>query len=403
LRISRSAVAQLVCGVWLAGFVLAVPAPAREATLGKRLDAVIDQSIKDRTIVGTVVLILHDGKVVYHRAAGMADREAGRPMTEDAVLRIASMTKPIVSAATLKLVDEGKLGLDDAVSRWIPEFKPKLADGTEPAITVRHLLTHTAGLTYVFLEAKGGPYHRLGVSDGLDRSGFSLVENLRRIAAAPLLYKPGTSFSYSLATDVLGEVISRAAGAPLHVVVKRTVTVPLGMKDSGFVATEPARLTAAYAARIAQPLRMPEPFEFERIGGLRFSPSRALDESAYPSGGAGMVATARDYAAFLEALRKGGAPILPAERARAMVTDQLAGMGVPEAPGDGFGFGFGVITDAAAAKTPAHTGTFHWSGVWGTQFWVDPEARLTAVILTNTAGVRGKFFESVRDAVYAAP
>ena len=175
------------------GLAAALTSPASPATPSEpameprwnragALDAVILEAVSSGHIVGATVIAAKDGEIVYRRAAGFADRETRRPMTENEVCRLASMTKPIVCVTALALIDGGRLGLEDPVTQWLPEFRPKLPNGREPVITVRHLLTHTAGLTYGFLEAEDGPYHRLGVSDGLDHSGLSLEENLRRIA-----------------------------------------------------------------------------------------------------------------------------------------------------------------------------------------------------------------------------
>ena len=159
---------------------------APDRALVERLDAIVDEAIADRRIVGAIILVARDGRVVYRRAAGLADREAGRPMREDAVFRLASVSKPIVTAAAMRLIEQGTLALDDPVTKWLPDFRPALADGTRPVITVRHLLTHMSGLSYGFAEPPEHAYHRLGVSDGMDASEASLDENVRRIGQGPL-------------------------------------------------------------------------------------------------------------------------------------------------------------------------------------------------------------------------
>lgn len=179
-----------------------------------RLDKAIDGAIAEQRIVGAVVLVARDGRLVYHRAAGLADREAGRAMAEDGVFRLASLTKSMVAAAAMRLVEEGSLRLADPATRWLPGFHPALADGTQPVITVRHLLTHTGGLTYGFLEGPDHPYHRLGVSDGMDRASISLDENVDRLAKAPLSYRPGSSWRYSLSMDVLCALWQRLEALP---------------------------------------------------------------------------------------------------------------------------------------------------------------------------------------------
>ncbi|WP_264173776.1 serine hydrolase domain-containing protein [Pseudomonas chlororaphis] len=165
--------------------------------LGRRMDTAIERAIDQQRIVGTVVVVMRDGQVVYQRAAGFADREAARPMTGDTILRLASITKSMVSAVAMRLVEQGKLSLDDTVSQWLPDFRPRLADGTQPSITLKQLLTHTAGLSYGFLEAEHGAYRTAGVSDGLAEPGMSLEDNLKRIASVPLSYPPGTQWCYS--------------------------------------------------------------------------------------------------------------------------------------------------------------------------------------------------------------
>ncbi|WP_437915054.1 serine hydrolase domain-containing protein [Sorangium sp. So ce302] len=393
----------------------AAPAPAPPAVsaaarrdhgdepLRRRLDAVVEAAIAEGRIVGTVVVVARDGEVVYRRAAGFADREAGRPMREDTVFRLASLTKPIVSAAALALVDASALGLDDPVTKWLPAFAPRLADGRAATITVRQLLTHTAGLGYTFAEPPDGPYHRARVSDGLDQPGLSLDENLARIAQAPLLFEPGTAWGYSLATDVLGGVVAKAGGAPLPDVVRRLVTGPLGL-DASFTVGDPGRLAVPYGDASPRPARMADPQPVS-LGPatVTFSPSRALDPRSYPSGGAGMVGTADDYVRFLEVLRTGGGKILRPETAAAMTSNQTGQLKVQQAGGTwGFGFGAAVLTAPDPSTMPSAAGTWQWMGAYGNHFWVDPSAKLTVVVLTNTAfaGMVGEFPDAVRRAVY---
>ena len=387
---------------------LAAPPPvpvaaAPDAALAARLDKVIDTAVAEKRLVGTVVLVARDGKVVYHRAAGLADREANRPMREDALFRFSSVTKPFVSAAVMKLVEDGKLNLDDPVTKWLPDFRPKLADGTQPVITLGQLLNHTSGLTYGLAEKPSHPYHQLGVSDGIDNSGITLDENLRRLGQAPLAFPPGSAWRYSLAIDVLGSVLEKATGKPLPQVVAETVTDPLGLKDTGFVARDPARLTAAYYNAQPAPKRMTDNLDVP-IGptAIRFAPSRATDATAFPSGGAGMVGTAGDVLTLLETVRNGGAPILKASTVARMMKDQVGVQAATQGPGWGFGYGWAVLDDPAVGKTPQGVGTIAWGGVYGHNWFVDPKARLTVVIMTNTAfeGMNGPFTTEVRDAVY---
>ena len=184
--------------------------------LSARVDRAIDRALEDRRIVGTVVLVAERGDIVYRRAAGFADREAGRSLEENDIFLLASITKTIVTAAALRLVENGQMSVGDSVRRWLPEFTPHLVDGPAPEVTIHHLLTHSAGLTYVFIEPDEGPYHRLRISSGFDRTDIAdLDEFVRRLSAAPLTYEPGSGWGYSNAIDVLGAVIEKATGKPL--------------------------------------------------------------------------------------------------------------------------------------------------------------------------------------------
>ncbi|BDE06013.1 hypothetical protein WPS_12890 [Vulcanimicrobium alpinum] len=369
-----------------------------------RLDAAIDRALAERRIVGTVVVVAQGGAIVYERAAGFADREARSPVRMDTLFRLASLTKPIVSAAALALVDRGVLALDDLVARRLPAFAPHAIDGSAPPITLRHLLTHTAGLRYGFLQPPGSAYERAGISDGLDQPALPLDENLRRIASVPLQRQPGTRWEYSLATDVLGALLAATAGASLPDVVETFVTGPLELRDTAFAVRDVARLAVPYADDFPEPRRMREPdaVPFVTGGGmLRFSPARAFAPGAYPSGGTGMVGSARDLVRFFEAIRTDGAPILTPERARAMTSNQIGDLAVDlSGPGFGFGFGAAIVLDPAAARTPLSRGAFRWGGVYGNHWFVDPARQRTLVSLSNTSveGMAGRFALDVRDA-----
>ncbi|MGO4727821.1 MULTISPECIES: serine hydrolase domain-containing protein [unclassified Inquilinus] len=381
-------------------------APTADPALSRGIDAAIDRALAEKRIVGTVVLAAQDGQLVYRRAAGLADREAGRPVREDTVFLYASLTKPMVTAAALRLVEEGRVALADPVTKFLPDFRPKLADGSEPVITIHHLLTHTSGLIYSFAEPADGPYHRAGVSDGLDAPGRSFAENLRRIVSAPLAFAPGAAWSYSVALDVLGAALERAAGESLGELVRRRITEPLGLNDTGFAPPDRSRLAVAYADDEAGPVRMGEHHVIPAtrpFAGLSYAPGRIFDPASYPSGGAGMAGTAGDFLVFLEALRRGGAPILKPETVQAMATSQIPGLAMPESPGTTFGYGFALVTDPAAAGVPMTAGTWRWGGVYGHSWFVDPAKRLSVVGLTNTApeGMNGRFVAEMRAAIYA--
>jgi len=371
----------------------------------ERVSDCLERAVSDDRLVGGVVLVEKHGEVI-ETAAGFADREAGRKMTADAIFRYSSLTKPIVATATMTLVERGALQLDDPVTRWLPAFRPKLSNGDEPRIDVRHLLTHTAGLTYSMLQPEGGTYEKAGVSDGLDRSGLSMREELERLARVPLIYPPGTAWGYSVAYDVLGEVIARAAGATLPEVVAASVTRPLGMRDTAFSVVDPARLAVPYVS--GKPPRMmtdPDVVPFAPgTAGIRFSPSRIFDADSFASGGGGMAGTARDFLTLLTALQSDRAPILKPTTVRQMMSNQIGALRLTafQQPALGFGFGGAVLMDSALAGTPQATGTWQWGGVYGHHWYVDPVNRVTVIAMTNTAleGMVGGFVGELMAAVY---
>ena len=378
-----------------------------DPALAARIDAVLEQTLAEQRLVGAVVLVARGGRLVYHRAAGMADREAGRPMREDALFRLASVSKPIVSTAALVLLAQGRLALQQAVSHYLPHFRPRLADGTAAAITVRQLMTHTAGLSYRFFQPEDGAYARAGVSDGMDDSAVSLRDNLARIAAAPLLYPPGSEWKYSIATDVLGAVIEQVSGLPLPQAVAQLVTAPLGMLDTAFTARDPQRLTAVYANASPAPRRLASPDWIPFLdgsAGFHLAPERALDAAAYPSGGAGMVGSAGDLLRLLETLRQGGAPLLPAALVAQMSSNQIGELPMAFWPGRGFGLGITVLKDPAAAQSPESVGTWRMGGTYGHSWFVDPQRELSVVAFTNTAleGMAGAFVDQLCHAVYGS-
>ncbi|MBX5041678.1 beta-lactamase family protein [Rhizobium lentis] len=378
---------------------------SRHSSLATAVDAAITSALDDKRLVGTVVLVARDGEIAHRRAAGFADRESRLAMREDAIFRLASITKPIVTIAAMRLVEQGRIGLDDTVAKWLPDFRPRLPDGGEATILIRHLLTHTSGLGYSFSEEDGGSYITAGVSDGLDQPGLPLAENLRRIASAPLRFAPGSDWQYSVAMDVIGGVIEAETGMPLGEAVAELVTRPLGLVDTAFSVRDRGRLAAAYMDASPEPALMGEnAVVMSLMGPIRFAPNRIFNSASYHSGGAGMAGTASDVLAVLETIRKGGAPLLSSETIKMMTTDQAGGHRQQYEPGSGFGFGWSVITDPVAAGVPFPAGTLKWGGVYGHSWFIDPVNGLTVVALTNTTleGMWGKFTVDLREAIYAA-
>jgi CubicO group peptidase (beta-lactamase class C family) len=373
--------------------------------LNNRVDLVIDKAIENNKIVGTVTLASKGGQLIYNRVAGYSDREEKIKMRQDSIFRLASVTKPIVSAATLILVSKGIIRLDDPITKWLPDFQPRLANGEKPTITVRHLLTHTAGLTYGFLEPEGGgAYKKAGVSDGMDITGLSLGENLQRLSTAPLLYTPDTKWGYSIAIDVLGAVISKAYGTSLQTLVKTFITDPLKMTDTSFSVVDNQRIVTQYVNKSPIPKRMDDievAQVFEGTAGIRFEPARAFDNNAFPSGGSGMNGTARDFLHFLEDLRAGDY-LIPNDLKTEMTKIHTGTLKLDAWPGRGFGLGFTILRNQTEANTKESVGTWRLGGAYGHSWFVDPVEKLTVVSFTNTAfeGMDGQFTVDLTDAIY---
>ena len=376
-----------------------------DSTLAGRLDPIIDAALAEGRIAGAVVLVGRAGHRAYARAAGQADIEAARPMTLDTIFRASSLTKPMVTAAVLSLVDDGVIGLDDPVTRYLPDFQPKW-DGQAPTITLRQLLTHTAGLSYGFMQPDDGPYLKLGVSDGMDQPGLSFPEELKRATEAGLFFPPGAAWLYSIGLDVLGAAVEEATGRTLGEVVAERVTKKLGMADTGFAVSDRARLARAYAdGPPPKPMGESHTVPFAGLSGIRFAPDRIFDPGSFPSGGAGMACSATDFQAFLEAILDDGGPVVSADTARAMMTNQTGGHAiVTSGPGWGFGFGGAVMLDPAASGSPLPVGAWMWGGVYGHSWFVDPASRTTFVLMTNTSteGMSGRLSQELMAAVAGA-
>jgi CubicO group peptidase (beta-lactamase class C family) len=362
-----------------------------------KLSVLIGDATEKKQVAGAVALVMRHGKLGYLNAAGWQDVEVKTPMAPDSLFRIASMTKPITTVAAMMLVEEDKLRLDDPVSKYLPEFKGQkvLAPGRSPVpaereITFRDLLTHTSGVTYRFRGGDlGGLYAKAGITDGLSPSEGTIAENVKRIAAEPLLFQPGTAWEYGLNTDVLGRVIEVASGKDLGTFFRERVFKPLKMSDTAFFPPneELPRLAALYT--VAEDTRSLKRVGDEPVtaGALVYSAGYPYKGSrAYFSGGAGLVSTAADYGRFLQMLLNGGEyagkRLLKAETIKEMTKNQIGDrkMWITE-HGDRFGYGFGVVTERG--QGPASVGTYSWGGIFNTYFFVDPRKEVVAVLMTQ--------------------
>jgi CubicO group peptidase (beta-lactamase class C family) len=388
----------------------------------RKVRGVLEKLIEEKRIAGGVVLVVRNGKTALHEAAGRQDLEAAKPMAPDTIFRICSMTKPVTSLALMMLHEEGRLALSDPVSKFIPEFgalKVSVKSGNawsevpvEREVTVHHLLTHTAGLTYGFYnrEPFSALYRKAGVSDGLVETEGTIAENCRKLATCPLLFQPGTKWDYGLSVDVLGRVVEVASGLSLDEFFRRRIFGPLGMKDTHFrlPPEKLPRLAAVYRPKADQTIeRQPD-------GPIPLGPSSYSSTypyagpSAFFSGGAGLVSTASDYARFLQMLVNGGeldgTRLLKTETVRTMTRDQVPGLTLAfESHGDRFGYGFGVVSEAARDRGLGSPGTISWGGFYHTYFFADPSKKLVAVVMTQLYPWRHLTMrDDFRKAVYQA-
>jgi CubicO group peptidase (beta-lactamase class C family) len=376
---------------------------AREAGLDPKALARLDQHfahlVDDGRLPGYLVSVSRHGRVAHLTTYGSRDREAQLPVETDTLWRIYSMTKPVTSVAALMLLEEGHFRLDTPVADFLPAFAdPQVYVGgsgpdtrTRPAgqpLLVRHLLTHTAGLTFGFYYSH--PVDALYRDAGLESSvppGADLAETCDLYAGLPLQFEPGTQWNYSVATNVLGRVIEVVSGRDLDVFLAERIFGPLGMTDAGF------HVTDEQAGRLA------ELYGEDDEGGITPIPGLPLHgRPRFLSGSGGMVATAHDYHRFMEMLRRrgelDGTRLLSAETVDSMVTNHLPGnadrraFGSPvhQEPGNaglGFGLGVSVVVNPDLTQSPAAEGAFGWSGVATTTFWVDPLRDLTVQFLTQ--------------------
>lgn len=369
----------------------------------ERLHAAMQGFVDRKEVSGIVGLVAREGKTVDLFAVGQADIEKRVPMKTDSIFRIASMTKPVTSVAIMMLLEENKLALTDPVSRFIPAFKGNVVmEGvgaeakTVPArraITIRDLLAHKSGLTYGFLAAGavGASYRKNGVADGLITTMMTLEENVNKLAAEPLVSQPGAAFNYSLGVDVLGRVVEVASGMPLNVFFRERIFKPLKMTDTDFIVPEAkwSRFVTVYSPDGKGGIRpMTDP---ESFGNTHMSPWAYYKEGkTYFSGGAGLASTAADYARFANMLLNGGAlegaRLLSPKTIEMMTLSHTSELTPPLpllGPGVNFGLGFRVVTDLAATQTLGSNGLYGWSGIYGTNFWVDPKEKLVAVMMVQ--------------------
>ena len=353
-----------------------------------RVDALFESYIADGRMAGAVVAIARNGKLAHFRALGRMDMAKDQPMREDAIFRLASMTKPITSVAVMMLYEEGHFQLEDPVSRYIPELsgmRPETSSGesvTTREMSVRDLLAHIAGLP-----ANGEDPRHEEVWDDLD---LTLEQIMVEIGKQPLAYLPGTEWRYSRATNILGYLVEVLSHQPFEVFLEQRIFRPLGMVDSGFFVPEAEsnRVPAAYA--VNEEGVTEELWQEPRTQDFRLP--RA------PRGNGGLFSTANDYLRFSQMLLNGGeldgVRLLSPKTVELMITDHLpTGVSLPvqwgpryRLAGYGFGLGFRVRTDLAKAQMPGSLGEYGWAGAYGTYFLIDPAEQLVAMFLPQLTG-----------------
>ncbi len=434
MRFERAAPVLLSCvalcwAAWSWAQALPAGSPASAGMSPQRLariSEVLKQEVDQGNLPGVVVMVARKGRLVYSDAIGFQNRDTGQAMSEDAIFRIYSMTKPLVSAAAMMLVEDGRMELTDPVSKFLPPVKHMQVSVPHPdavlarmtytlvpaarEMTIHDLLRHTAGLAYGQI-TQNAPvkeaYTKAGLYDpagDYDLRGLSPSAFVDAIAGSPLAHQPGTVWEYSLATDMLGRVVEAASGQRLAEFLSDRLLKPLGMKDTGFWVPADKRQ------------RLAEPLPVDRPSG---KPNKLIDVSAVPgndSGGAGGVATAADYLRFAQMLLNGGqldgVRVLSRPTVALMTSDQLgARIDAPFTPGElllgtpgyTFGLGFAVRQGAGVAGVPGSTGEFMWAGYGGTYFWIDPKEKLVAVYMSQAPSpIRAYYRKLFKQLVYAA-
>ena len=364
--------------------------------------------IEKNVFPGAVTLVARHGKVVHYEAHGYMDAGKSKPMTKDALFRLASMTKPIVTVAAMMLVEQGKMNLHEPITKWLPELKDLKVEtpgGDVPLarpIWVQDLMRHTAGFVYAGA-AKSARIKKM-YDDGnieareTDITGDEMLKNLGQI---PLANQPGTFWEYAITVDVLGLLVERVAQKPLDAVIREMLLDPLGMKDTTWW------VAPGSTARIAEALDS-DPLKADMLKSYRIY-TNPLGKS-YFKGGAGLVGTATDYLKFAQMMVNGGTyagkRYLSKKTVELMLSNHTVGMGGTTigttGPGYGFGLGFAVRLDEGMGWAPGSRGDAMWAGAWGTSFWIDPKEGLVGIFMSQAPSTRIYSRMLYKDLVYGA-
>ncbi len=362
-----------------------------------RLDGMIQSYIDKGAFPGVAAIVVRNGKIVYYKAFGKADLESNKPLAKDAIYRIASMTKAITSLAVMMLHEEGKIMLDDPISKYIPEFaKPVVLDQFNPKdssfttvpakreISVRHLLTHMSGINYNVIssdERLRAIYTKAGIVDAFTTENLKIGDNIRKLAKLPLNHQPGEKWTYGLSVDVLGYLVEIASGMTLDQFFQQRIFAPMGMKDTYFYLPDSKkdRLVPLYSEDKDKKLVK------GTTNSLSANPNYPIEGAkAFYSGGGGLSSTAYDYAIFLQMLLNGGVyngkRLLSRKAVELFTNTNQSGTLFPD-PRSYFRLGFSVVSEAGRSKGLGSVGTFSWGGAFSTNYFADPKEKICAVIM----------------------
>ncbi|MGA9774197.1 MAG: serine hydrolase domain-containing protein [Blastocatellia bacterium] len=358
-----------------------------------RIRTAMQRYVDKKLVPGVVTLVARRGRVVYLDAVGSRDAESQMPMTTDVIFRIASMTKPITSVAAMMLYEEGHFLLSDPISKWLPEFKDMKvavagAAGTpytlEPAsrpITIKHLLTHTAGLANAYRGLTQQEYAKATARQSPDET---TADTIKRLAKLPLNFHPGDKWEYGPATDVVGRLVEVISGETLDEFFRKRIFAPLGMTDTYFYLPESKvnRLAALYQPDEANGNRM-------KLTEPPTKESRWVKAPhVYFAGAGGLVSTAADYVKFHQMMLNGGelngVRLLGRKTVELMTANHIGDLPVwLTGPGYGFGLGYSVVKDIGETGQPGSAGNYGWGGAFCTYFWVDPTEELIGIMMTQ--------------------